>query len=101
MKLATIKLDMTETTGIVTATGIIPIKNINRQFRKSWETNLHEIINLGQIDEITTWHYSIKKGNENLNDLEIPLSEIKYGPLYRHPRKIWGIGLNNKEHAND
>ena len=25
----------------------------------------------------------------------------QYGPLYRHPRKIWGIGLNYKDHAAD
>ncbi len=26
---------------------------------------------------------------------------MKYGPLYRRPRKIWGIGLNYVEHAGD
>ena len=31
----------------------------------------------------------------------MPLSEISYAPLYRRPRKIWGIGLNYVEHAED
>jgi 2-keto-4-pentenoate hydratase/2-oxohepta-3-ene-1,7-dioic acid hydratase in catechol pathway len=26
---------------------------------------------------------------------------LEYAPLYRHPRKIFGIGLNYKEHAGD
>ena len=31
----------------------------------------------------------------------MPLSDISYAPLYRRPRKIWGIGLNYAEHAED
>jgi 2-keto-4-pentenoate hydratase/2-oxohepta-3-ene-1,7-dioic acid hydratase in catechol pathway len=26
---------------------------------------------------------------------------VEFGPLYRRPRKIWGIGLNYKDHAAD
>ena len=26
---------------------------------------------------------------------------LTFGPLYRHPRKIWGIGLNYRDHAKD
>ncbi|MFN0313571.1 MAG: fumarylacetoacetate hydrolase family protein, partial [Burkholderiales bacterium] len=26
---------------------------------------------------------------------------VQYGPLYRRPRKIWGIGLNYRDHASD
>src|SRR5215213_3971677 len=28
-------------------------------------------------------------------------SQLSYAPLYRRPRKIWGIGLNYAEHAGD
>jgi 2-keto-4-pentenoate hydratase/2-oxohepta-3-ene-1,7-dioic acid hydratase in catechol pathway len=28
-------------------------------------------------------------------------SQLSYAPLYRRPRKIWGIGLNYVEHAGD
>src|SRR5215213_5420099 len=28
-------------------------------------------------------------------------SQLSYAPLYRRPRKIWGIGLNYSEHAGD
>ncbi len=33
--------------------------------------------------------------------LEIPLKQVNYAPLYSHPAKIWGIGLNYVEHATD
>ncbi|NNE34784.1 MAG: fumarylacetoacetate hydrolase family protein, partial [Rhodothermales bacterium] len=29
------------------------------------------------------------------------LSDARFGPLYRRPRKIWGIGLNYADHARD
>ena len=32
---------------------------------------------------------------------EVPFDRVAYGPLYRRPRKIWGIGLNYAEHAED
>ncbi len=32
---------------------------------------------------------------------EQPVSEVECAPLYRRPRKIWGIGLNYAEHAED
>ena len=31
----------------------------------------------------------------------VPSDGFEYGPLYRRPRKIWGIGLNYVEHAGD
>ncbi len=33
--------------------------------------------------------------------IAIPPDRFEYGPLYRRPRKIWGIGLNYVEHAGD
>lgn len=35
------------------------------------------------------------------NDRLVPLSDATYAPPYRRPHKIWGIGLNYKEHAAD
>jgi 2-keto-4-pentenoate hydratase/2-oxohepta-3-ene-1,7-dioic acid hydratase in catechol pathway len=36
-----------------------------------------------------------------LDELAIPQDQLVYAPLYRRPRKIWGIGLNYVEHAAD
>lgn len=34
-------------------------------------------------------------------DLALAPSEVRFGPLLRRPRKIWGIGLNYLDHAGD
>lgn len=31
----------------------------------------------------------------------LPMSEVRFRPPYPHPRKIWGIGLNYRDHAHD
>ena len=38
---------------------------------------------------------------DKLASSAIPTGRFAYGPLYRRPRKIWGIGLNYVEHAGD
>jgi 2-keto-4-pentenoate hydratase/2-oxohepta-3-ene-1,7-dioic acid hydratase in catechol pathway len=40
-------------------------------------------------------------GSRNLSGGAIPRERVSYGPPYRRPRKIWGIGLNYAEHASD
>jgi 2-keto-4-pentenoate hydratase/2-oxohepta-3-ene-1,7-dioic acid hydratase in catechol pathway len=35
------------------------------------------------------------------SEFKISRESVKFAPLYRHPRKIWGIGLNYKGHADD
>ena len=102
MKLATITLDSVETAVIVTNAGVIPIKVINQQLRRDWELNMLKIITSGQLDEINDWYRSIGKNQlKNLEDHMIPEDSVNYAPLYRHPGKIWGIGLNYIEHAQD
>ncbi|PKC53638.1 hypothetical protein RhiirA1_355567, partial [Rhizophagus irregularis] len=55
-----------------------------------------------QLEELTAWFN--ENVFSNIGELEkylIPITNVKFGPLYRHPRKIWGIGLNYVEHAAD
>jgi 2-keto-4-pentenoate hydratase/2-oxohepta-3-ene-1,7-dioic acid hydratase in catechol pathway len=102
MRLATVTLNLTETASIVTSTGVLPIKRINRLLGKNWNVKLLELITSGQLDEINDWYCAVGKNEiEKLKPNIIPFREIKYAPPYRHPRKIWGIGLNYREHAKD
>jgi 2-keto-4-pentenoate hydratase/2-oxohepta-3-ene-1,7-dioic acid hydratase in catechol pathway len=51
---------------------------------------------------MTRWYNeSGKSGVEAMPEDTIPFGEFQYAPLYRHPRKIFGIGLNYAEHAGD
>lgn len=102
MRLATIKLCGLETGSIVTTNGVVLISAINKNYGMHWETDLLKLIQSGQLEELNSWYRN--GGKEQLNELDkdvIPINEAQFGPLYRQPRKIFGIGLNYVEHAID
>lgn len=102
MRLATIKNNGTEVAALVTGQGVVSINTINKNLSKSWSLNLFEIIKTGQLDKIKSWYVAGGKNEiEQLSADIISGEQIEYAPLYRHPRKIWGIGLNYVEHAAD
>lgn len=100
MRLATLKINNGEVASVITSRGAVLISEINEKLGKNWATDLLSIIEKGQLEEIRGWYDN--GGREELeNWYYIPKSEIIYAPLYRRPRKIWGIGLNYLEHAAD
>jgi 2-keto-4-pentenoate hydratase/2-oxohepta-3-ene-1,7-dioic acid hydratase in catechol pathway len=99
MRLATIKRYNRETGAIIVGKGVVPLETVNKIFQKNWKTTLFEIIQLGQLEEIINWYNT--EGKIELETYKDILMDEKYRPLYRHPRKIWGIGLNYVEHASD
>lgn len=99
MRLATIKRNHQEIGAIVVGEGVVPLETINKLYNKKWETALFEMIQHGQLDEIIDWYHA--EGKFKLEICQDILMDVEYGPLYRHPRKIWGIGLNYVEHASD
>ncbi|MFS0891498.1 fumarylacetoacetate hydrolase family protein [Peribacillus frigoritolerans] len=102
MRLATIQCNGEEMAGLVVHDGILLIEDLNTKFNQEWSTDLFEMITSSQLDGMKQWYYS--EGKEKvteLGDILIPFQEVEYAPLYRHPRKIWGIGLNYVEHAAD
>ncbi len=87
---------------MVISQGVITIDVVNQYLGKSWSTNMLEIIKSGQLEEMNKWYTSGgKKDLENLTEKHIPIEKVTYAPLYRHPQKIWGIGLNYADHAAD
>jgi len=93
MRLCTLKLDGAEVAAVVTDHGIVPVHRINACLGRAWPTNLYTLLQQGLTLNL-------------LRDAErtpaaLPPSGAHYAPLYRHPRKIWGIGLNYKDHAAD
>ncbi|KIL48478.1 fumarylacetoacetate hydrolase family protein [Jeotgalibacillus soli] len=100
MRFATIKRNNNEMGAIVVEKGIILLKAVNNTLGKNWHTSLLEIIQSRQLEEIIDW-YQIE-GKRELEKCEaIAMDNVDYAPLYRFPRKIWGIGLNYAEHASD
>ena len=102
MKIATILLDGQEVAGIITDYGCLPIPFINQRFNKNWPHDLFSILTEERLEEIKRWFYQNSNSlSQELEGLSILKKLIQFAPLYRRPRKIWGIGLNYKAHAED
>ena len=102
MRLATIKLDGAEIATIVISKGLLPIAKVNEVLGKNWSSDMLEIIQSGQLEEIKAWYLADGKGQaEAMAGHAITKEAAIFAPLYRQPSKIWGIGLNYVDHAGD
>ncbi len=102
MRLATLKLDRTEAASVLTEAGFVPLGEINERFGCNWPTDMQELIVSGKLEELKSW-YRTEGGKrlEGAADYAVPKGMARFAPLYRHPSKIWGIGLNYVDHAAD
>ena len=101
MRLASIKLNGKEIAGIVTDGGILPIREINAIKGTVWNETMFELIRTGELKKLTNWYRS--GGKEECEGIPgvVPYGEVTYAPLYRNPKRIFGIGLNYSDHAGD
>ena len=101
MRLATIKVNGTEKAGIVLNRGILPIKALNAAKGTAWAEDMMSLIQKQQIPGLTKWYN--EGGKEELENIAglVPNADVVYGPLYRNPKRIFGIGLNYVDHAGD
>jgi 2-keto-4-pentenoate hydratase/2-oxohepta-3-ene-1,7-dioic acid hydratase in catechol pathway len=100
MRTASIRWRGAEMAAVVAPGGFVPVDVINQRCGKKWSLDMLDLIAGGGFDELHEWYRS--GGKERL-EKERPLSfdEAAYAPPYRHPPKLWGIGLNYVEHAAD
>ena len=101
MRFATIKKDGREIAGILTKKGVYPVEALNAAKGTAWKTELYDLILAEQIPGLTAWYNA--GGKEELEALPglVPMEQVVYGPLYRNPQRIFGIGLNYVDHAGD
>ncbi len=93
MRLSTIRHDGCEQAAIATRRGLVPIAAINAHLGRAWPTELLGLITQGLSPALLE---DAERTPEALDP-----TGVRYGPLYRRPRKIWGIGLNYRDHAQD
>ena len=93
MRLTSIVFEGCEQAAVVTPSGLVPLAHINTHLKKNWPTDMLSLIEHG-IDT------ALAADAAQVNTTIAPNS-VKIAPLYRHPRKIWGIGLNYLDHAKD
>lgn len=92
MRLATIIENATETAAVVDPSrGVVPASDL-----APWATgDLLALIRAGRLDELAA-------AAEAAPDSAFrPRDEATFSAPYRHPRLIWGIGLNYMDHAAD
>ena len=101
MRLATIKDGNAEIAGIVTEGGVLPIAALNAAKGTDWAEEMLPLIQAGQLKELTAWYN--EGGKEELESIPglVPAADVEYAPLYRDPKRIFGIGLNYADHAGD
>jgi 2-keto-4-pentenoate hydratase/2-oxohepta-3-ene-1,7-dioic acid hydratase in catechol pathway len=101
MRLVTIKLKGQEVAGIDLTKGVMPIHAINAYKGTAWQENMYDMICAGEVAGLTNWYNN--GGKEELDKMQgiVLRDKVVYGPLYRHPKRIFGIGLNYKDHAGD
>ncbi len=101
MKLASLKIKREEIACIHTPGGYVTLRDINKRFNLNWPADLCSLIKSGRLDELREWFDSLNKETPLLDSLIIAEEEVVFAPPYRHPGKIWGIGLNYRGHALD
>ncbi|MFB5663239.1 fumarylacetoacetate hydrolase family protein [Alteribacillus sp. HJP-4] len=97
MKLATVEIQGEQLAAIVTENGVTPVKTINQKESKSWGEDLFSILTNNELEDLKAWHAK----NEKVCLEQSITTDYSFLPLYNHPGKIWGIGLNYVEHASD
>lgn len=100
MRLASAKIGGNEVAVVVHDGGALPVAEVPNP--EGWPPDLLTMIEDGRLGDLRRrWEALSEKELEDLSGRSIPVSDLSYAPLYRRPRKIWGIGLNYVEHAGD
>jgi 2-keto-4-pentenoate hydratase/2-oxohepta-3-ene-1,7-dioic acid hydratase in catechol pathway len=99
VRLTTLRFDGAEPAALVRPSGAVLLTAVNEALGTTWASTVQELLELGQLEDLRTWVGGAPSGL--LDELAIPQDQLVYAPLYRRPRKIWGIGLNYVEHAAD
>jgi 2-keto-4-pentenoate hydratase/2-oxohepta-3-ene-1,7-dioic acid hydratase in catechol pathway len=93
MRLASIRTDKGETAAVVMDDGVLPVERLAAARQKTLPATLMELIVGGHLPAVAA------AMEEHPLPQLIPHDRVSYGPPLRRPGKIWGIGLNYREHA--
>ncbi len=92
MRLVTIQQGGREEAAVVLSNGVAPVREVYGLSRE--EVDLLYLLKSGRF-------YELKESYDRGEVRGEAVTRYSHAPLYRRPRKIWGIGLNYVEHAGD
>jgi 2-keto-4-pentenoate hydratase/2-oxohepta-3-ene-1,7-dioic acid hydratase in catechol pathway len=93
LRLVTIRQEDREEAAVVLPDGVAPVREVGGLSEESGP-DLLSLLESGRF-------YELKEAYERGEVRGETVSRPSRAPLYRRPRKIWGIGLNYVEHAGD
>jgi len=97
MRLATIDHAGTEQAALVLPDGVLPLAALHQD----WPTDLLALLTTGSFYDLKAWFLRNGEDAAARAGALLPATSVRFRPLYRRPRKIWGIGLNYAAHAAD
>jgi 2-keto-4-pentenoate hydratase/2-oxohepta-3-ene-1,7-dioic acid hydratase in catechol pathway len=98
MRVATIIQQDDEVAEIRTHAGYVSLPQVNKACHTQFPTDLLMLLQSSKFDDLKAWY----DGEGKAALAEIPVEQnVTFGPLYRYPGRIWGIGLNYLAHAGD
>jgi 2-keto-4-pentenoate hydratase/2-oxohepta-3-ene-1,7-dioic acid hydratase in catechol pathway len=92
LRLVTIQQGGREEAAVVLSNGVAPLREVYGLSRE--EVDLLYLLKSGRF-------YELKEAYDRGEVRGEAVTRYSHAPLYRRPRKIWGIGLNYVEHAGD
>lgn len=102
MKLTNLALNNSEYLCVDTPQGYVRLEDVNRLLHQHWDNQLQLLLDSGTYDQLLHWYNTVGKHTlASYPALPVIGPPYTYAPLQRHPPKIWGIGLNYREHAQD
>ncbi|WP_322923898.1 fumarylacetoacetate hydrolase family protein [Paenibacillus campi] len=94
MKLATVMMHGKEQVAVVLDGKYILLAAINEALGERWSTDMFTLVTSSQLQELSERLATISYRQRLESIIAMAAAEIVHAPLYRHPRKIWGIGMN-------
>jgi 2-keto-4-pentenoate hydratase/2-oxohepta-3-ene-1,7-dioic acid hydratase in catechol pathway len=100
MRLASAQIGGNEVAAMLWAGSALPVAEFPDP--DGWPADLISLLEGGRLEDLRlNWDGFTERELDDLKERAIPAEDLHYAPLYRRPRKIWGIGLNYAEHAGD
>src|SRR3712207_5020741 len=100
MRLASVKIGGDEVAAVLWAGRALPVAELPDPDGRP--ADLLSLLEDGRLEDLRrVWDGFTEGELEDLAGRAAPAEDLSYAPLYRRPRKIWGIGLNYAEHAGD
>lgn len=99
MKVAALKINGLESPYLLHDDALLSVSDLGHEAGRDWSGPLMDLLTSGRwFDLLECYRAGKLKGDRAAR---VPFEKAEFAPLYRHPRKIWGIGLNYREHASD